>query len=285
MMEIKSIPALAPRARDAHKGDFGKVFILAGSAGMLGAACLTAEAALRSGAGLVTLGVPQSLWPLAMVKLTCVMTRGFVETTVQSVSDQALDAVLACAADNDVVALGPGLSQHPDTCELVRDLVTTLAKPLVIDADGLNALAGHTQILRSRQAATILTPHPGEFFRLCGIPVAELKRDSLTYAARFAAEMGVVVAVKVAPALVTDGERYFVNTTGNPGMATGGSGDVLTGTIAALLAQKLTPFAAAQLGVYTHGLAGDFACQDKGEVGMIAADILEHLPRAFVKKH
>lgn len=281
MIEIAQIPALAKRARDAHKGEFGRILVIAGSAGMLGAGCLTAEACLRSGAGLVTLAVPQSLWPLAMVKLTCVMTRGFAETETQSLSADAADAMCACASSMDVVALGPGLSSHPATFALVRRLVATIARPMVIDADGINALAGHLDVLANRRAATVLTPHPGEFSRLCSLPVTELAANRLTHSVAFAAGQRLVLAVKFAPALVTDGDRYFVNTTGNPGMATGGSGDVLTGVIAALLALKLSPFAAAQLGVYVHGLAGDLACQDKGEVGMIASDILEHLPMAF----
>lgn len=282
MEEIRQIPLLPRREKFSHKGDYGKVLVIAGSQGMMGAACLAAEACLRAGAGLVTLGVPESLLPVAAIKLTCVMTRPFPETGEHSFGGNAADAILQAAESMDIVALGPGLSQHPDTVGMVCSLVPRLNKPLVIDADGINALAGHTEILRERRADTVLTPHPGEFARLLGEKIGRLEEARLDITSGFAREHRCVVALKFAPTLVVDGDRYYLNTTGNPGMATGGSGDVLTGVIAGLLAQKLTPFAAAQLGVYIHGWAGDIACRKKGEVGMIASDILECLPDAFL---
>ena len=282
MIEIKELPWLAPRAQDAHKGEFGRVLVVAGAAGMLGAAVLTSEACLRAGAGLVTLGVPTSLWPLAMIKLTCAMTRGFAEVKEQAFARQAAYEILAVAEQFDIVALGPGIGQHPDTVAMVQTLLPLLKKPLVLDADGLNAVAQKPAVLQQRPAPTIVTPHPGEFCRLAGCDMADLKQNRLDRAAAFARDYGCIVVLKVAPTLVTDGKRCYRNTTGNPGMAKGGSGDVLTGVVAALLAQRLEPFAAAQLAVHVHGLAGDLACQEQGEVGLIATDIVTCLPKAFV---
>ena len=281
MKAIEQIPVLPRRRGDAHKGHFGRVLILGGSQGMLGAACLAASACLRSGAGLATLGVPKSLANVAAAKMTCVMTKPFSDTPAQSFSSLALSEIIEFAAPMDVVAIGPGLSQNPDTQKLVRELVSALAKPVVIDADGLNALVAEVDILKKREAPTIITPHPGEFARLARCRIGDLSNDRLDKAAQFAIEYKCVVVLKFAPTIVTDGKCYYYNTTGNPGMASGGSGDVLTGVITALLAQRLYPFAASQLGVWVHGRAGDIACQDKGEIGMIASDIVAQLPYAF----
>ncbi len=294
MRKIAEIPYLMPRRRDAYKGDFGKILILAGSSGMMGAACLTTEACIRSGAGLVTLGVPASLLPIAMTKLTCATVLPFPEpepvrtengwrNIPQGVFGKlALDSILTAAREFDVVVLGPGIGNDYETIEMVCQLVPALDKPLVLDADGLNAIALHTSLLAARQAPTIITPHPGEFSRLTGCGIDAVKKNKVEYAAEFAKIYNCVVALKTVPTIVTDGEQYYQNLTGNPGMARGGSGDVLTGVIAALLGQKMQPFQAAVLGVYIHGLAGNLARDAKGEIGMNAEDIVECLPKAFI---
>jgi NAD(P)H-hydrate epimerase len=195
-------------------------------------------------------------------------------------SRPVLERLLAPA---DVVAVGPGLGQSGGIRGLLRFLVTATDRPLVIDADGLNALAGQTEILAGLDRPVILTPHPGEFGRLVGKETAGIQADRIGEAAALAATSEhLVVVLKGAGTVVTDGRRYFVNTTGNPGMATGGTGDVLTGIITALLAQRLPAFEAAQLGVFVHGLAGDIARDHDGEIGMIAGDLVDALPDAFV---
>jgi NAD(P)H-hydrate epimerase len=182
-----------------------------------------------------------------------------------------------------VIAVGPGLGQSPGTRQLLQFLIAESDKPLVIDADGLNALVGQTELLTGLKRPVVLTPHPGEFARLSGLPVETVQADRIGRTAAFA-ELAepLVVVLKGASSVVSDGKRYYVNTTGNPGMATGGSGDVLTGVIAALLAQKLPAFEAAQLGVFIHGAAGDIARDQNGETGLIAGDIVDALPDAYV---
>ena len=183
----------------------------------------------------------------------------------------------------NVIAVGPGLGQSPDSRKLIKFLIGETEKPLVIDADGLNALVGQTELLAGLKRPVVLTPHPGEFARLSGLPVATVQAERIVRAAALAAlAEPLVVVLKGSGSVVTDGQRYYVNTTGNPGMATGGSGDVLTGVIAALLAQKLPAFEAAQLGVFIHGVAGDIARDQNGETGLIAGDIVDALPDAFV---
>jgi NAD(P)H-hydrate epimerase len=180
-----------------------------------------------------------------------------------------------------VLALGPGMGQSDDLRALVRWVVETVELPTVIDADALNNLVGQTELLRSLKRPVILTPHPGEFGRLAGMATAEVQADRVGHAVKFAGHAHLILVLKGSETIVTDGSRLYVNTTGNPGMATGGSGDVLTGVIAALVAQKLDPFDAACLGVYVHGLAGDIARDHDGEVGMIAGDIVDALADAF----
>jgi len=270
------------RAPDAHKGHFGHVLVLGGSTGFAGAACLAADAALRAGAGLVTLGVPESLLPIAAVKLTACMTRPYPELADGAFALGALPAILADAPRHDVVALGPGIGRHRSTEALVRALLRAVAIPLVLDADGLNALEGRLDALDDAPAPRILTPHPGEMARLAGCSTAEVQADRAGVATEFAARHGVVLALKGHGTIVTDGAQTFTNDTGNPGMAAGGSGDVLTGVVAGLLAQGLAPFPAACLAVHLHGLAGDLAALLVGELSLTAADILDALPDAFL---
>ncbi|HPD14169.1 MAG TPA: NAD(P)H-hydrate dehydratase [Planctomycetota bacterium] len=269
------------RPADAHKGQFGHVLVLAGSTGFAGAACLAAEAALRSGAGLVTLGVPASLLPVVAAKLTACMTHPFREVPGGAFALGALPDMLRFAARCDVVALGPGIGRHRSTQKLVHALIRSLGKPLVLDADGLNALEGCAEVLDAASAPVIITPHPGEMARLTGLATSAVQASRSEVALRFAREHSVITVLKGHRTVVSDGRQQYVSWSGNPGMATGGTGDVLTGMIAALLAQGLPPYSAAYLGVSLHGLAGDLAVERTGEQALTATDILAHIGAAF----
>lgn len=278
--EVTRVPRLAPRAAESNKGNFGRILVVAGSRGMTGAAILCGTAALRGGAGLVRLAVPAEVLPIVAAGNPCYMTAGLPHDGEGRLDAQAQSALLTLLGSNDVAAVGPGLGQSPAISALIRAMLQT-PTPLVLDADALNGLHGDTTPLRGRQSPLVITPHPGEFARLIKSDMATVlaKRDEL--AVRFADEHGLVLVLKGHRTLVTDGGRIYRNTTGNPGMATGGSGDVLTGLIAALMGQHLDAFAAAQLGVYLHGLAGDLARDELGEISLIATDLLSYLPRAF----
>jgi ADP-dependent NAD(P)H-hydrate dehydratase len=273
--------ALPPRPPDSNKGEFGRVLIVAGSRGMSGAAVLCASAALRGGAGLVSVAVPEGILPIVASANPCYMTAPVPQDDQGRFAAKATAELLALVTGNDVLALGPGLGRGPGVTEVVHQLVDQADRPLVLDADGLNAIVGQTDRITNRKAPTILTPHPGEFARLIGadVPTVQAHREDL--ARRFAFEHRLVLILKGNASVVTDGTRLYLNTTGNPGMATGGTGDVLTGLLAALLGQRLEPFAAAQLGVYLHGLAGDLARDSVGETGLIASDLLVYLPGAI----
>jgi NAD(P)H-hydrate epimerase len=282
---IDSIPTLPPRPRESHKGRFGHVLVIAGSRGMAGAAALCGASALRSGAGLVRVASPAEVQPVVASFEPSYMTyplpcdgNGIIELETAQL---ALESLIEPA---DVVAVGPGLGQSVDVRRLVRFLITGTDKPLVIDADGLNALVGQTELLSGLERAVVLTPHPGEFARLGGRTIADVQAARVEHAAKLAAlSETLVVVLKGAGTVVTDGKRYYTNASGNPGMATAGAGDVLAGVIAALLGQKLPAFEAAQLGVHVHGLAGDIARDHNGEVGLIAGDIVDALPDAFLE--
>jgi ADP-dependent NAD(P)H-hydrate dehydratase len=278
---VHALPRLPARAAGANKGNFGRVLVVAGSRGMSGAAVLCGSAALRGGAGLVHVAVPASILPLVAAGNPCYMTAALAEDAQGRLAGAARDELLGLARANTVVAVGPGLGRSSDLPSLVLSLIEQTQTPLVVDADGLNALQGQVGRLRGRGAPLILTPHPGEFARLLGSDIAAVQADRQGLAVRFAAEHGLVVVLKGHGTIVTDGRRVSVNTTGNPGMATGGTGDVLGGLIAALVGQGLEAFAAAQLGVYLHGSAGDLARDELGEVSLIASDLLTYLPRAF----
>jgi NAD(P)H-hydrate epimerase len=277
---VNHLPRLPARAAESNKGTYGRVLVISGSVGMSGAAVLCGSAALRSGAGLVRVAVPRDIAPLVAVGNPCYMTTALPQDEHGRLAASAQAELLTLAQANDVLAMGPGLGRSPAITALVSAILSKGRAPTVLDADGLNAL--HTDSLRDRSGPLIMTPHPGEFARLTGLDVPTIQGRRQELAARFAAEHGVVLVLKGHGTVVTDGRRMYVNTTGNPGMATGGSGDVLTGVIAALLAQRLEPFAAAQLGVHVHGLAGDLArAEGLGEVGMIASDLVPQLPHAF----
>jgi len=281
----ESLPVIKPRRRDAHKGDFGRIGVIAGSLGMSGAACMTAMSAFRAGAGLVTLAVPQSVQPIVASQMLCVMTRGFAETARKTFALAAIDEALAFCASMDVVAVGPGIGREEETRRFARALYERIEKPVVFDADALDALAGDPAVLKKFPAGrpTILTPHPGEMARLAGMDINEIRKDRRGAAMRFVKEYPVTLVLKGAGTIVAEGSKIYVNATGNPGMATGGAGDVLTGVIAALVGQGFGSFDAARLGAYVHGLAGDIAAKEVSEISMIATDILEALPPAFKK--
>jgi NAD(P)H-hydrate epimerase len=278
---VTSLPTLPPRAPDSHKGDFGRVLLVTGSRGMSGAAVLCGSAALRGGAGLVRVAVPADILPVIAAGNPCYMTSPLPSDEEGRLASPAEVEVQRLAAVSDIVAAGPGLGQSPAVAAVVRALLAPFPGPLVLDADALNVLAGHTEALRGRAVPPVLTPHPGEFSRLLGRQVSADPVERRDLAVRFAADHGVVLLLKGHGTVVTDGRRVYINRTGNPGMATGGSGDVLTGLIAALLGQRLEPFAAAVLGAHVHGLAGDLARDDLGEASLIATDLIAHLPRAL----
>ncbi len=285
MFEPKQAIAALRREPEDHKGRFGRALILAGSTGFAGAGCLCARACLGSGAGLVTLGVPRSLLTPVAAQLTACMTRPFPEVRGGAFALGALPAILDFAGDMDVVALGPGIGRHRSTQKLVHALVQQLQVPAVIDADGLNNLEGHAALLDAAPAPRVLTPHPGEMARLSGAAVGNIQTARGDAARDFAREHGVVLVLKGHRTVVSNGEEVYENPTGNPGMASGGTGDVLTGVITALVGQGLGAFEAAALGAYLHGLAGDLAAAHLGQEALTATVLLDYLGAAFVETH
>ncbi len=268
--------ALPTRPFDAHKHSIGKIFVLAGSRGLTGAAAMVSLAAMRMGAGAVVLGTPKSVYPILAKKLTEVMVEPLEETAEGSLSPAAIRSIEKFLDWADVVVMGPGVSRQVETQQLVRKLVGTPNKPLVLDADGLNALAENIDVLRKKKSGgLILTPHSGELSRLIGKSAGEIERDRVSIARATARKFGVTLVLKGAPTVTATTDGFvFVNSTGNPGMATAGSGDILAGMIAALWAQKLKAAEACYCGVFLHGLAGDLARAEYGERGLLATDIL-----------
>lgn len=257
-----------------HKGDYGRILLLCGSRGYTGAAALAAMGALRSGAGLVYLGVPESIYAIEAVKLT--------EPVVFPLPDRdgmldsgAVGQILAMKDRMDAVLIGPGLGKSQGTRAVLEAVLQQYECPVVVDADGINLLAGHKDILRGRKHPTILTPHDGEFLRLTG----ELGEDRQQSAENLARDLGCVVLLKGHRTLITDGKCCYENHTGNPGMATGGSGDVLAGIIVSLLGQGVPPLEAAAVGACLHGACGDICAERMGQYGMLPTDMLEILPR------
>ena len=266
-----------------HKGVCGRVLVVAGSPGLTGAAALTSSAAVRSGAGLVTLATAEGLQVILASKLTEVMTRALPQTDNGAIGGAAVHYISELAANSDVLAIGPGIGQAEETAIALREVVINAKCPLVVDADGLNALAGYTDVLLNSEALAVLTPHPGEMSRLTGVSVEKINADRLNVARAAAANWGAIVVLKGPGTVVAfpDGE-VFINTSGNAGMATGGTGDVLTGIIAGFIAQGLSSHDAAVAGVYIHGLAGDIVAE-AGMTGMAAGDIVAALPAAIRK--
>jgi NAD(P)H-hydrate epimerase len=270
-----------PRPREAHKGTYGYLLIVGGSLGKTGAAVLAARAAMRAGGGLVTTATAQSQQPVVAGLVVESMTEPLAETAAGTVALAARERVLELARTRDAVALGPGLGLEADTQELARRLTSELDRPLVLDADALTALAGRLDLLRGAPAPRCLTPHPAEMARLLSVSVADVQRDRVA-AARAVADYGVSVALKGATTVVAAADgRVFLNPTGNPGMASGGTGDVLTGIVGAFLARGLPAPDALVAAVYLHGSAGDLAAARLGEESLIASDVIESLPDAF----
>jgi len=277
MERVISIPTLAPRAAESHKGDYGRILLVAGGPGMAGAAILAARAALRAGAGLVTALIPRSLQTAlatACPEATLIPLRRLPNSAEEL-------AELAAEFDRfDAIGVGPGLGAGPWGATLLRGVLETFQGPHLLDADALNILAANPDLAATLNPQRVFTPHPGEFRRLTQeLPCGDEARR--VAAERFVDSHGGVLVLKGHRTLVTDGTRYYLNRTGNPGMATGGSGDVLTGIITSFLGQGVPPFEAACLGVQVHGRAGDLAAADLGETSLIASDLVANLPQAL----
>ncbi|MFH1976174.1 MAG: NAD(P)H-hydrate dehydratase [Pseudomonadota bacterium] len=270
---------LKPRDKDAHKGSAGHLFIVSGSPGKTGAAVMTATAAMRAGAGLVTIGVPKSLNPVIESMVLEAMTCPLPENSEGFLSESSFDAIMHNLAGKKCLAMGPGLGTDPSTKNLVMKILRELKIPVVLDADGLNLLAGETRLLKKLKVPAVLTPHPGEMSRLAGIEIAEVQQNRVACARNFAREFNVYLVLKGAGTVIAhpDG-RVFINPTGNPGMASGGMGDILTGIIAGFIAQGYPVEEAAQIGVYLHGAAGDDLAQNMGPFGFLASDLLKSIP-------
>jgi NAD(P)H-hydrate epimerase len=284
MRKVTKIPRLKPRAGDAHKGDFGKVCIIAGSIGMSGAAAIAGRAALRAGAGLVRVATPKSVLPIVASIEPSFTTIPLPEDNAGIITASAANTILNLIPDNDCIAFGPGLGITQGVSSVLERLLEQKGLRLIIDADGLNNLSKINDWPRKNKADIILTPHPGEMKRLwAALFRTPLPADRKNQTAQLANKTGTTVVLKGKGTIVTDGEKLYVNKTGNPGMATGGTGDVLTGVITALVGQGLSNFDAATLGVYVHGLAGDIAAKKFGQISLIATDIIESLGEAFKK--
>ena len=273
------------RKLNSHKGDFGHIFILAGSYRFSGAGLLCAESALRSGAGLVTLAVPEKIInAIIKVKPKEIMLLPLNQTEEGFFSFKSYKKIKDFLKKIDILVIGPGLGQHNSTQKLIRKIIMEIDKPLVLDADGINALVGHLKILSAiRQLPVrILTPHPGEMARLLGKSVEEIQKDRKNIAKSFSKSYNCILVLKGYKTVVAEPKgKIYINNTGNPGMATAGSGDVLTGIIASFLGQGLDAFSAVKYAVYLHGLAGDLAAEEKTQLGMIASDIIEKIPEAI----
>ena len=270
----KVLKILPDRDPFAHKGKFGKILLLCGSEGFTGAAALAAMGALRSGAGLVFLGVPRSIYTIAAVKLTEAIVFPLPDVDGK-LSRDAISEILERLPKMDAVLLGPGLGQSQGVSEVVKAVLVRADCPVVLDADGINVMAQHMDILRGRKAATILTPHDGEFARLGGV----IGGDRVAAAERMAKDLGCIMLLKGHRTTITDGSTTYINQTGNPGMAVGGSGDVLAGVIVSLLGQGIDPLEAAACGAWLHGAAGDRCAEEMGQYGMLPTDMLNVLPR------
>lgn len=286
MQKAGDIPKLTARPADSHKGLFGRVLVVGGSVGFSGAVAMTARSALRSGAGLVRVAVPKSILPIVASLDPCYTTAALAEDARGQIDARAAADVLSLAKENDVTAFGPGAGTRQGVYITLSLLLRQNELKLVIDADGLNVLAANGEAggwPAVKKAQVVLTPHPGEMQRLWKSVFREpMPEDREKAASTFAEKTNAVLVLKGHQTVVTDGQRLYVNTTGNPGMATGGSGDVLTGVIAALVGQRMGLFDAAVLGAYVHGMAGDLSAEKFGQVGMIATDIIDMLPAAFL---
>lgn len=283
LLEKQTIAALLPaREFTSHKGSYGHLLIAAGSTGKTGAAALCANAAMRCGTGLVTLAVPESVNPIIEPMVTEPMTLPMPEKEKGILSDNCLNLLQIYLKSKHVLALGPGIGTQKDTIELVRHLVTATRIPMVLDADALNCIAENPGILKQKKAPTILTPHPGEMARLCGKSTADVQENRLETASTFAADYDTIVILKGAQTIISfPNGTSFISPTGNPGMASGGMGDVLTGMVAGFCAQGLSPENASLAGVFLHGLCGDMLKKQTADVGFLATDMIEMIPKAI----
>lgn len=274
---------LAPRYEDTHKGTYGHLFILAGSPGKSGAAVLVALGAQRSGTGLVTVGVPKSLNPIMEQKTTEAMTEPLPETNLETLGPESLERAMKIAGEKKTaIAIGPGISTTDETREFLYEIIRESELPMLIDADAITLVSDNPKILNESQAPIVLTPHPGEMSKLAKITTEEIQADRINAARNFSTKFKVYLVLKGARTVISTPEgEIYINTTGNPGMSSGGMGDVLSGIIGGLLAQGLDPVEACKLGVFVHGLAGDIVCEQNGEAGIIATDVANILPQAI----
>lgn len=272
------------RKKNAHKGNFGHVFVIAGSKTMSGAACLCARSVLLSGAGLVTVGIAKNQQSNVCRSLHEAMTVPLDQTKEGSISLKAFSQIKKASQKKDIIAIGPGLSKNESTYKLARKVISEIDLPMVIDADALNALRGHLNILKKRRSFTVVTPHPGEMGRLLGHKTAIIQKNRRTLAKTFAGMYNTITVLKGYQTLVVaPGGKVYVNKTGNPGMAKGGCGDVLTGIIAAFMAQTDNMFEAVKLAVYIHGKAADLAVKKTGQLSLLATDIINTIPEVLKK--
>ena len=279
--DARLVRALFPvRKRDTHKGDYGKVLLLCGSEGLTGAARLAAKAALRCGSGLVYLGVPEKIYPIVAAGAGSEIVFPLPCDGEGRLNLAAFEPIAERMAQMDAVLLGPGLGRSDELTALCIRLVQTCRAPLVLDADGINALAAHMDVLHGSACPKVLTPHGGEFLCLGGDP---LSRDPVSEAMRISRESGAIVLLKGCRTIITDGKNVYRNTTGNPGLATGGSGDVLAGMIVSLLGQHVMPLEAAAAAAWLHGAAADAAAGELGEYSLLPEDVLRTLPRLLKK--
>ncbi|MFY9175793.1 MAG: NAD(P)H-hydrate dehydratase [Caldicoprobacterales bacterium] len=273
---------LMERPRQGHKGTFGKVGVIAGSLGMAGAACLTSMAALKGGSGLVTLGCPASLVPIFQSKMTEVMCYPLEDGQKGYLTLDAITGIRDFLKDKDVLAIGPGLGSKCDGLEIIRYILREFDISIIMDADALNHISRDKRLLSDYKGSIVITPHPGEMARLTGKSIQEIVASPIETATEFARDMGIIVLLKGAVSIVAHPEgNIYLNSSGNAGMGTGGSGDVLTGLIASMVAQGYSPYDAAVYGCYIHGRAGDYAREKWGETGMIAGNLLDELPLVF----
>jgi NAD(P)H-hydrate epimerase len=270
------------RLNDTNKADYGKALIIAGSKGMAGAAVMAGTGALKSGCGLVRLCIPESINNIVQTKLVEAVTIPLEDKEMGCISKKDIPIILEHCSKNDITAIGPGLSNNKEALDTAREVILNSVKPMIIDADGINSFSGNIDLLNGIKHPFVITPHCGELSRLIGVKAEEISKNKATYARTTAQKTGGIVVLKGWHTIIStpDGE-CFENTTGNPGMATAGSGDILTGIIASFSAQGLPLLNACIAGVFIHGLSGDIAAQDKGQYGMTAADIMNNIPYAI----
>jgi NAD(P)H-hydrate epimerase len=278
------MPYFHQRDKNSHKGTYGHLFILSGSLGKTGAASMSGKAALKMGAGLVTVGTPKSCVPIVARSMDELMTEPLPETSEWTLAEDGLEKILSLLENMDAVMIGPGLSTQKSTAKLVKKLLPRLEIPMVLDADALNIIAEDMALIKNLKAPAILTPHPGEFARLIHTGTKEVLENKIKLVSEFAQEYGVHIVLKGYRTLISDPSGHmFINPTGNPGMATGGSGDVLSGMLGAMIVQEDNLCDAVKAGVYVHGLSGDIAAERLGEKALLAGDIISFLPEAVKK--